>query len=66
MHTTPVPRPELIALRVTIAEQDLREADTVNLASATPSELISLVEKLSGALSDMVSLHHERSRTERS
>ena len=54
------PSAEMIATRVAIAAQDLRDAEAVNVAFARPADLVALLSRVTAALSDMIKLHHER------
>jgi alpha-D-ribose 1-methylphosphonate 5-triphosphate diphosphatase PhnM len=61
-HENEPPTP-LAALRIAIAQDDLELARRTDLSSATPAQLVNLVDRLRGALSDMLRLHNERDDT---
>jgi hypothetical protein len=54
------PTPEQIRARLAAAEADLDEVERVNLAVATPADLVALNDKLAASLADMIRLHRER------
>jgi hypothetical protein len=50
------PRPDFAVERIAMARADLREAERTDLHSADDGDLIHLVERLRGALADMIRL----------
>jgi hypothetical protein len=58
-HPDGPPSPALNT-RIAMAEEDLTAAERVDLATASKTELIVLIAKITGSLSDMIRLHRER------
>lgn len=50
------PHPDFAADRIAMARADLREAELLDLRTADSADLIQMVERLRGALSDMIRL----------
>jgi hypothetical protein len=54
--STPHDHAELLLARIALAEADLKQAETADLATASNADLVVLVERLRGTVADLVRL----------
>ncbi|OKI16655.1 hypothetical protein [Streptomyces sp. CB03911] len=56
------PHPDSAEARIHLAEADVQAIDETNFATANPADLIGLIVRVRGSLTDLIRLHRESPR----